>query len=43
MGIVVRSRRDLKDMSDATSNSAISLVKANMIPKSEQSEKKGIV
>ncbi|XP_056694331.1 DUF21 domain-containing protein At2g14520 isoform X2 [Spinacia oleracea] len=40
MGVVVR-KQDVKDMSDATSNSAISVVKANGIAKPEQSERKG--
>lgn len=40
MGIVVR-KQDTKDLSDATPNSALPVVKANVISKSEQSKRKG--
>ena len=42
MGVVVKSKQDLKDMSDTTSNSSISVVKANVIAKPEKSKGKGI-
>ncbi|CAO2838744.1 unnamed protein product [Amaranthus hypochondriacus] len=41
MGVVVKSKQDLKDMSDTTSNSSISVVKANLIAKPEKSKGKG--
>ncbi|XP_010671605.2 DUF21 domain-containing protein At2g14520 isoform X2 [Beta vulgaris subsp. vulgaris] len=41
MGVVVRSKQGLKDMSDATFNSATSAVKASVIRIPEQSGKKG--
>lgn len=43
MGVVVRSKQGLKDMSDATFNSATSAVKASVIRIPEQSGKKGIL